>query len=289
MNPLDLRPSPIAGKWYPGHPATLRAELDRYLAGVPTEIQAALSLRGRPVLALIVPHAGYLYSGQVAAHAFAWLRGLHPEIVAVISPFHYPHAAWVLTSAHAAYATPLGPVEIDRACVAQVAEFLRLRLGKELYPLAKDTEHALEIELPFLQHLLGKFRLLPIMMRDQTWKTAQGVGEALATVLRGKEVLLVASSDLSHFHPKNIAEKLDAEILRRIENLDAKGVIQASETGVGLACGQGAIAAVLWAARQLGADEGRVLCHATSGEVTGDFERVVGYGAAVVLKSNILE
>lgn len=280
MKTPDLRPSPLAGTWYPGHPATLRADLDRYLAGVPVPRPSG------QIQAVIVPHAGYLYSGAVAAHAFAWLRGLHPEVVAVVAPLHYSHPAWVLTSAHTAYLTPLGPVEIDRASVTRVAQILHEQLGREVFPLVKDPEHALEIELPFLQHLLGPFHLVPLMLRDQTWATAHAVGEALAAVLRNQSALLVASSDLSHFYPQKTAQKLDAEILRQIENLDAEGVIRAHDEGRGFACGRGAIAAVLWAACQLGANEAQVVCHATSGEVTGDFNRVVGYGAAVVSKKN---
>lgn len=279
MNTPPLRPSPLAGKWYPENPATLRAEIDRYLSAVPEPA------RGGQVYALIVPHAGYLYSGPVAAHAFAWVRGLHPATIAVVSPLHAPHSARILTSAHTGYQTPLGTVEIDRARVTRVDEHLRAHLGYGLHPLTNDTEHALEIELPFLQHLLPSFSLIPIMLRDQTWQTARAVGEALAEVLRGENTLLVASSDLSHFYPQQTAQKLDAEILRRIEQRDAEGIIEASETGEGYACGCGAIAAVLEAARQLGADRAQVVCHATSGEVTGDFDRVVGYGAAVVVQT----
>ncbi|MCB9135641.1 MAG: AmmeMemoRadiSam system protein B [Anaerolineales bacterium] len=279
MNVPELRPSPIAGKWYPGHPAVLRAEMDRYLSEVPE------TAPGGQVQALIVPHAGYLYSGPVAAHAFAWVRGLHPKTVAVVSPLHSPHPARVLTSAHAAYQTPLGRVQVDRARVTRIEQLLRAQLGDGLHPLSNDPEHALEIELPFLQHLLNPFALIPIMLRDQTWQTARAVGEALANVLRGEETLLVASSDLSHFYPQSTAQKLDAEILHRIEHMDAPGIIEASETGEGYACGRGAIAAVLWAACLLGANQARVVYHATSGDVTGDFERVVGYGAAVVLKT----
>lgn len=281
MSTPDLRPSPIAGKWYPNQPAILRKDIERYLTDVP------LPRQGGQLQALIVPHAGYVYSGAVAAHAFAWIRGLNPEIVAVVSPLHSQHPARVSTSAHAAYATPLGTVSIDRASVLQVAEYLRTHLHQELQSLAKDSEHAVEIELPFLQHLLDDFLLLPLMLREQSWQTAQAVGEALALALRGRNALLVASSDLSHFYPHEIANQLDAEVLRQIENLDAEGVIKANDTGTGYACGRGAIAAVLWAARRLGGNQARVLYHATSGDVTGDYTRVVGYGAAVVLKSNV--
>lgn len=285
MSPLDLRPSPLAGKWYPGQPAALRAEMDRYLAGVMTPdlgLPAPPEGEARPVRAIIVPHAGYRYSGLVAAHAFAWVRGLHPDLVVVISPLHSPHPARVLTSAHEAYATPLGPVEIDRESATRVDQFLRARLDNGLFPLSKDSEHAVEIELPFLQHVLAPFRFLPLMLRDQSWETAQAVGEALAVTLAGKNLLLVASSDLSHFYPQADANRFDAEMLKRIKALDPEGIIKADKQQIGFACGRGAIAAVLWAAQRLGATQARVLCHATSGEVTGDFERVVGYGAAVI-------
>jgi AmmeMemoRadiSam system protein B len=112
------------------------------------------------------------------------------------------------------------------------------------------------------------------------------VGDALTEILSGRNALLVASSDLSHFYPQPIAQKLDNEILRRIEALDPESIIKAEDEKIGFACGRGAIAAVLWAARQLGANQVRVLHHATSGDVTGGYDRVVGYGAAVVLKSN---
>ncbi|HNB55299.1 MAG TPA: AmmeMemoRadiSam system protein B, partial [Anaerolineales bacterium] len=158
--------------------------------------------------------------------------------------------------------------------------------GQSIHPLVQDPEHALEIELPFLQHVLGEFLLIPLMLRDQSWETAHAVGEALAFALRGRDALLVASSDLSHFYPQFTAYPLDAEILRRIEALDAEGVIRANEEGVGFACGRGAIAAVLWAARRWGADQARVVGYATSGDVTGDFDKVVGYGAAVVFQAD---
>ena len=277
MNP-NVRPSPIAGTWYPRQPAALRAEMDRYLAG------AGEPSSNAKLHAIIVPHAGYQYSGSVAAHAFAWLRGLHPERVVVISPLHSQHPARVLTSAYEVYATPLGAVEVDREGLARVDQHLKSCGGGGLFPLTIDTEHALEIELPFLQHLLGDFRLIPIMLRDQSWEIARMVGEALATVLTGENALLVASTDLSHFYSQAIAQKLDREILRRIEALDPEGIIKADQAGIGYACGRGALAAVLWAACRLGANQARVLHHATSGDVTGDFERVVGYGAAVVLK-----
>ena len=148
-----------------------------------------------------------------------------------------------------------------------------------------DQEHSLEIELPFLQRSLkGDFRLLPVMVRAQEPQVARKLGEAVAKILKGKNSLLVASTDLSHFYEQEAARLLDAEMLRCMESFEPDSIFEAERTGKGFACGHAATAAVLWAARQLGGKTVKVLNHATSGDVTGDYGRVVGYGAAVVLK-----
>jgi AmmeMemoRadiSam system protein B len=153
--------------------------------------------------------------------------------------------------------------------------------------VARDPEHSLEIELPFLQRALGHdgaFTLIPLMLRDQGRALAEALGRALAGVLRGRRALLVASSDLSHFYPQPLAQELDGYLLQRIAAYDPVGVLEAEEHGRGFACGKGAIAAVLWAAGALGARHAAVVKHATSGDVNGDYSSVVGYGAAVIWK-----
>jgi AmmeMemoRadiSam system protein B len=149
--------------------------------------------------------------------------------------------------------------------------------------IRNDGEHSLEIELPFLQRTLRQpFRLLPIMLRDQSRAVAEAVGHALAACLRGRRSLLVASSDLSHHQPAEVARRLDQHMLRRIELLDPLGVLSAEDEGAGSACGRGAIASVLWAAIELGATGARVVRYSHSGEVTHDDLAVVGYGAAIL-------
>ncbi len=278
-SPIGVRPSPIAGQWYPGDPYQLARSVDRFLdsADLP-EIEGQ-------VLGVIAPHAGHRYSGAVAGHAFAALRGRQPELVAVVAPMHHPYTDAVLTSAHQAYATPLGEIPVDAQAVAQVSLVLEQELGTGLSPVACDPEHALEIELPFLQRALaGGFSLLPVMLRDQSRRVAQAVGKALAHALQRREALLVASSDLSHFYNQDEAGALDSEMLRRIAAFDPEGLLAAEQEGRAFACGRGAIAAVLWAARALGGDCVQVLHYATSGDVTGDFSSVVGYGAAAVVR-----
>jgi AmmeMemoRadiSam system protein B len=279
---LDIRPSPIAGQWYPGDPKRLSVSVDKY-------IQAAeLPDLDGEVVAIVAPHAGHIYSGPVAGYAFAALRGLKPSLVVVVSPMHYPYEEPLLTTAHQAYATPLGVIPVDTDAVQALDGLLEQALGYGLARVRRDREHSLEIELPFLQRVLEtEFRLLPVMVRDQSHRATRLLGQCLAKTLTGRNALLVASTDLSHFYPLEIANQLDAEMLRCIESFDPDEVINAEENGRGFACGRGALAAVLWAAKELGATRVKILKHATSGDITGDTSQVVGYGAAVVLRQAV--
>ena len=276
----ELRPSPIAGTWYDGNPQRLARSVDEFLA------HAQLPKLEGEVIGVIAPHAGHRYSGPVAGYAFAAVRGLTPSLVAVISPMHQPYPQPLITTAHTAYTTPLGNVPIDRQAVDDLSARVKSRLGFGLSPVAYDQEHSLEIELPFIQRSLGgEFKLLPVMVRQVDPLTSRELGAALAETLAGKNALLVASTDLSHFYTQDEANQLDAEMLKQIESFSPDKLFETEARGKGYACGLGATAAVLWAARALGADKVQVLNHATSGDVTGDFSSVVGYGAAVLLKT----
>jgi AmmeMemoRadiSam system protein B len=279
MNEIaEVRPSPIAGSWYSGDPDQLRQQIDHYLAS------ASLPDIDGQVTAVIAPHAGHRYSGRTAGHAFASVLGQDRDLVAVIAPMHASYPANLLTTAHRAYATPLGTVLVDQAALAQLDEILT-QDGMPLTPIANDREHALEIELPFLQRALrSDFKLLPVMVRSQAPLVARRLGSALAKVMQGRNGLLVASTDLSHFYPVELANKLDDEMLRRMRSFSPDDLFNAERSGLGFACGVAAVAAVLWAARELGGGVVEILHHSTSGEETGDYASVVGYGAAVVLK-----
>lgn len=276
----DVRPSPIAGAWYPGDPEMLRTSVDSQLqaAQIPT-------LEGE-VVGVIAPHAGHRYSGAVAAHAFRCLQGMEPAVVAIVSPMHQPSSGKLCSTDHRAYATPLGEIPVDHALIDEFESALDPQLGLTIERIRFDQEHSLEIELPFLQRTLGaSFRLLPLMMRDQTKITCEAVGHALATVLKSKSHILVASSDLSHFKSDTVARRLDAFMLDRVAAFDPTGILEAEQKKLGYACGKGAMAAVLWAAKDLSATDVKVLQYANSGDVTGDFYSVVGYGAAVITRN----
>ena len=277
--PVDIRPSPIAGTWYPGSADSLAQSIDQYLNA------ATIQPLDGDVVGIIAPHAGHRYSGQVAAYAFRHLEKLTPETVIVISPLHTPAQGRVLTSGHDAYTTPLGAIMVDTEALNKFQDNLKQNYGIELVQVRNDSEHSLEIELPFLQRVFDHpFRLLPIMLRDQGLDAVMAVGHTLGKLLEGTRAVIIASSDLSHFYPEAIAKRFDSEVLARIEAFDPQGVLSVEERGTGFACGRGAIAAALWAAQDLGADKAKIVQHATSGDVTMDFDSVVGYGAAVIYR-----
>jgi len=222
----------------------------------------------------------------VAGYAFAALRGRSPDIVAVIAPMHHPYLEPLITTHHAAYSTPLGEIAVDQEALRELDVVLKSELGSGLAAVERDPEHSLEIELPFLQRAIASnWKLLPVMVRAREPRISQGLGKALAHVLRDRNAVMVASTDLSHFYNQKTALVLDRSMLNQIESFDPEGAFDLERAGKGFACGLGAFTAVMWAARELGADQVKVLRHATSGNVTGDYSSVVGYGAAAILKS----
>lgn len=273
------RPSPIAGQWYEGQANRLATQVDAYLnQAILTEIQ------GQP-LAIISPHAGHIYSGAVAGHAFAAVRDLKPEVVAVISPLHQYARGAIYTSAHTAYWTPLGEIPVDSGLVEQFGEQIKTSTGVDLLAAMNDHEHSLEIELPFLQRVYAHpFRLLPLMVRELDLDFLRAVGQALHQTLPESNTLVVASTDLSHFYNRDEARVLDNRMLDAMQALDEERVIDLETSEQGFACGAGAVASVITWAKLAGATGGQILQYATSGDITGDFSSVVGYGAVLITK-----
>ncbi len=273
IDPKNVRRSVIAGSWYPGTERQLRKTVQDYLDNVEKE-----ELDGE-LIGLISPHAGYIYSGQVAAYAYKQLDGASYDAVSVISPVHRMFVGRFAATSAAAYETPLGLVEVD----AELVEAMDKEM--DLTPVSRDNEHSLEIQLPFLQVVLGDFKLLPIMMGDQDLSSCQKLGTALAKVLKGKNVLLVASTDLSHFHNYNVAVRLDEIVLERVGAYEPEGLASDLKRGKSEACGGGPVIAVMLAAQELGANKAKVLKYMNSGDVTGDHSQVVGYMAAALYRA----
>ena len=269
----NVRHSVIAGSWYPGAAAPLKATVDSYLDQV-----EKLDLAG-DLIGLIVPHAGYMYSGQVAAYAYKQVYGLDVQRVVIVSPMHRMYMGRLAIINKAYYETPLGLVEVD----VELVKALRLQI--EVSMVDHDDEHSLEIQLPFLQRLLPRLRLLPVMMGAQDLPTCQALAMGLVQVLGPGGALLVASTDLSHFHPHRRAKTLDQAFLNDVEAYDAEGLARDLDAGNTEACGGGPVIAVMLAAQRLGANRAQILKYATSGDVTGDHSSVVGYAAGVLFRT----
>jgi AmmeMemoRadiSam system protein B/AmmeMemoRadiSam system protein A len=278
-----VRAPAVAGQFYPADPAALRKEIKGYLdAATPPAI-------GDETIAIVSPHAGYPYSGHVAAWGYKLVAGRSYDAVVVISPSHTEYFPYASVFPGAAYRTPLGEVPVDAALaklIASKSDLVRLDMkGHENRP-NRQNEHALEVQLPFLQVALGDFTLVPIVMGDQSRAVVEALGTALGEALRGKHVLIVASSDLSHFHDDAMARKLDGEFQKRLARFDPDALLSALDSDSVEACGGGPVAATEIAARALGATTCVILRYANSGDVTGDRDRVVGYVSAAMVKES---
>jgi MEMO1 family protein len=271
-----LRRSAVAGSWYPGTAAAIAEEVDRYVeAAGPAEVPGRL-------VGLVSPHAGLRYSGPVAAHGYRLLRGRgeRPVTAVIVGPSH--HAAFDGTALHArgAWETPLGRAPIDE----DLSQAL-LDAAPSVFddPDVHRDEHSLEMQMPFLQRLLPGLRIVPALMGSQSREEVDALAEALARALAGREALLVASSDLSHYQPAEVASRIDAAVVREVGGYDPGGLMARLETHHNVACGGGPVVAVMKAARALGADRATVLKYGHSGDVgERDRSHVVGYLSAAL-------
>ena len=272
----DVRPAAVAGSWYPSNPAQLEAAVDVHLAAV---APASQDLCPR---ALIAPHAGLMYSGPVAAHAYALVRGCQYSAVVLVGPSHFVAFQGVSIWPRGAWETPFGAVPVAEKLAVAIAE--RSRDVTER-PAAHSREHSLEMQLPFIARLLPNVPIVPLVMGHQTRATARDLGRTLAVALEAhgeREVLIVASSDLSHYEDAATASKLDAIVLECVAEFSAERLMDALEHEPRHACGGGPMVSVLSAASQLGCTRSQVLQYGDSGDISGDKSAVVGYMAAAI-------
>ena len=268
---MDIRKSVIAGTWYPGDPVTLRGEVRRYLDSVPVQPL------GGAVVGLVSPHAGYLYSGQIAAHGYRLVEGQRFDAVVVIGPSHRVLFRGASVWPSGGYETPLGVVPVDRELAGEILAADPV-MNADRKPHA--AEHSVEIQLPFLQVALGAFSFVPIVMGTQDLRTCEAVADGVWRASKGRNVLVVGSSDLSHFHSYEQAKRLDGAVVDLVRKRDHRGLARELEDGACDACGGGPVVAVMRFAEKAGARGVQVLRYANSGDVTGDRRQVVGYLSA---------
>lgn len=284
-SPEDIHACQGADMWFPGDPDKLAAMVDGYLAEAEKNSE---KLQGEPV-ALIVPHAGYIYSGWVAAYAYRQIKGLAYDTVVVIGDTHAgggtaPIAVW----ARGTYETPLGAVPVDEeVAAALLAADSRIRFDRA----GHQSEHPVENQIPFLQRTLSDgFKIVPIVLHDDSLEVAEVLSQALVEALANRKALIVASTDLSHWPAYDDARASDAAMLVAIETMDPQALLDADREWMGKGipnlattmCSKGSVLTAMLAAPQLGANQVTVLKYANSGDVpVGDRSQVVGYGAVM--------
>jgi hypothetical protein len=275
-----IRQPAVAGLFYPDVPSILNADIERMFENA-KNIIGDKKINGE-IKAIIAPHAGYMYSGQTAAVAYSLIRGKDYDTVVVVSPSHREYFDAISIYDGKAYKTPLGEIEIDIELAEKIYE-----KGKGLIEISSyghKLEHAVEVHLPFLQKALNHFKLVPIVMGDQKADYCFRLGDILGDVLAGRNALLVASTDLSHYYTYDVAVKLDKIVIDDVANFDEVKLMDDLEQQRCEACGGGPTVAVMHAAKKLGADKSEVLYYCNSGDVTGDKTGVVGYLSAVLFK-----
>ncbi len=276
---MQPRKPAVAGQFYPEDPEELSSLIDQcYLHPLgPGRPPPAPRTKAQTV-AVVCPHAGYVYSGPVAAHSYLHVSSLpDPELIVVVAPNHYGIGSGVSTFKEGEWETPLGRLRVDSEAAEKLSDLAEI---VAFDPGAHRLEHSLEVQLPFLQRIYGdRVPFVPVSLVFQDIDTAKALSSALAKLLRGKKAVLVASSDLTHYEPAEEAKRKDTALLEQVLRSDIDGFYSTLE-GLGVtACGFGAIATVMEAAKSLGLSKPELLKYASSGDTTGDNLQVVGYGA----------
>ena len=276
---MQIRKPAVAGQFYPSDPKELSELIDgcyvhpigpgREPPGPPTKSD---------LVAVVCPHAGYVYSGPVAAHSYLHVSSLKdPDLIVVVAPNHYGIGSGVSTFKDGEWETPLGRMRVDSEAAKELARFAGI---VAFDPDAHRLEHSLEVQLPFLQKIYGdSVPLLPVSLVFQDIDTAQSISKALVQTVRGRRAVLVASSDFTHYEPAAEARKKDKALIQKIIEMDTGGFYSTLESLNVTACGFGAIATIMETAKALGLGRAELLKYATSGDTSGDNLQVVGYGA----------
>jgi hypothetical protein len=265
-----IRPPAVAGRFYPSDPQELTRQIQEYSSGATEKTHA---------LGCVVPHAGYVYSGRVAGAVYAAME--IPAQSILLGPRHFPQGQPMAILSEGSFETPLGQAQIDGMLAAELARACPLLREDEV---AHGREHSLEVQLPFLQTLAANFRFVPVVLATDRYGAMEELGRAVAQVVKAQRepVLVIASSDMNHYESDAITRAKDERAIARILALDPRGLYDTVRSEGITMCGYAATVAMLVAVRELGAKGATLVRHATSGEVTGDLDEVVGYAGIVI-------
>ncbi len=283
---MKIRPSAFAGSWYAGTPNRLRSQIEECFTHRlgPGSLPQVVKEGPRNFVGLVSPHAGYMYSGPVAAHGYYQLaKDGRPDVIVIFSPNHTGRGSALAAMNEGVWRTPLGDVEIDTETADKILQESQII---DVDEMAHAYEHSIELQLPFLQYLYGSgFKFVPICFMMQDLESSREVGNATAKALKGKNALVIASTDMTHYEPQERAEQKDRMALEAAIKMDEEQYYSIIESQAISSCGYGPTIAAITATKELGAKKAKLLCYRTSGDITGDYSGVVGYASIAFMKS----
>lgn len=279
---MNVREPAVSGMFYPGDPGVLRKDVISYLQGADV-----VPIDGE-IYGIVSPHAGYVYSGQVAAYAYKAISQMRCDTAIVIAPSHRAYFDGIAVWDNGSFKTPLGNIGIDEEAARELIS------SCDMFISNKDvhrTEHSLEVQLPFLQCVFKDFLLVPLLMGGQSEYLYEMAAITIGRIIKdsAKRFLIVGSTDLSHYYPYSTAVKIDNVAVSHLKNFDITGMIRDTASEKAQACGAGPMITTMMASRNLGANSCEVLKYANSGDVSGDKSGVVGYASAVFFKGGSRE
>lgn len=275
---MQTRTPAVAGMFYPGEKNELKKSIKECFLHDFGPGKMPPSNIKKKIFGVICPHAGYMYSGPIACHSFYAISSDISELFIIIGPNHWGIGSNVATIKDCKWNTPLGNVEVDSEMAEEISYLSEII---DIDYFSHTREHSIEVQVPILQEMYSDFKILPISMINQNMDVAKDVGLAIAKIAEKKKVMIIGSSDFTHYEQNEFAHKQDMALIEPILKLDVGEFYDVLEERNVSACGYGAIAATMTASKKLGATKGELLKYATSGDVTGDTSSVVGYGAIV--------
>ena len=272
-----IRKPVVAGSFYPDDPDELNQMIQNCFTHKFGPSSNPPKKTTEKIFGVICPHAGYMYSGPIASHSYYQISSHQFDLAVIIGPNHWAIGSKIATMSNAKWQTPLGISEVDNECSDELVT-MTSNIEQDYFSHSKD--HSLEVQIPFLQQVFSiDLKILPIIMTKQDIDAAMEVGNAISQIAKSKKIMIIGSSDFTHYEENDFAHKQDMSLIEPILKLDVNGFYETlSEKNIS-ACGYGAIAATMIACKNLGSEKGELLSYATSGDVVGNKESVVGYGS----------
>lgn len=275
---MQIRTPAVAGMFYPSEKKELKKSIKECFLHKFGPGKIPPSNIKKRIFGVICPHAGYMYSGPIACHSFYAISSDVPELFIIIGPNHWRIGSDIATMKDCKWNTPLGDVEVDSEMADKISHLLEII---DIDYFSHTQEHSLEVQIPILQEMYSDFKILPISMINQNEDVAKNIGLAIAKIVEKKKIMIIGSSDFTHYEQNEFAHEQDMALIEPILKLDVKKFYDVLEDRNVSACGYGAIASTMVACKELGATKGELLKYATSGDITGDKSSVVGYGSIV--------